>query len=86
MDRGARWAAVHGIAKTKHITGYDPSETLLYANFSNNWCWNYIQHEYTECTVKHSLLLLFSGLIINLVDHLGSPLKLNRFIFKGLKS
>ena len=30
---------------TKHNPGYAPSETLLYASFSNNWCWNYIQHE-----------------------------------------
>lgn len=31
---------------------------------------------------KRRLLLFFPGLIITLVDNLGLPLKLNRFIFK----
>lgn len=35
---------------------------------------------------KHSLFLLFVGWIITLVDDLGPLLKLNRFIFKVIKS
>ena len=35
---------------------------------------------------KHSLFLLFPELVIKLVNNLGPPLKLNKFIFKVIKS